>query len=201
MKLGRSPEQVRILHNVYGDMKVVEAKANLLILPNSDDVSKAERNNICKCVFAQASRRLYGSRAVVFFKSVAYVDLPNANGIREVNRFTISSEMARAIVKFDKTGEARPGGFVLRLPCKSKTLQALRVNDAKKRNKPGFREKRKKAEKEYFKRRKYHRKSVLMGLAVSNHQIDKTIDGPVGYVRNGMGMAHFITEKIKETRT
>lgn len=188
---GRTEEQLRTLKDVYGaNRKVVDAIADLRVFANREDIDGADRNNICECVFARACRRLFGSTAVVFFLNVAYVDLPDEDGTHRINRFMLSAAMRRRIVEFDKTGVAHPGGFILRAPSKSQRLDKIRERDHTRRSRPGERAK------DAAKRRRYakRRRAVIVGQ-LQDYSINKKPAGTVGYVRNGSGMAHFVTVK------
>src|SRR5262249_38561966 len=114
------------LARYFLDMEVVDADHDLRVFVNKHDLECAERGNPTECVFAKACKRLYGSRAILFFRSVAYVDLPDEEGIRRVYRFLIGRAAKNAIEKYDRTGEAHPGGFLLSAPRPSERIENKR---------------------------------------------------------------------------
>ena len=61
------------LKRFFGNLPVVDAKENLRIFVNDDDVHGAKRRDPKNCVLARACCRLYGSNAVAFFRMTAYL--------------------------------------------------------------------------------------------------------------------------------
>jgi hypothetical protein len=117
-----------ILYRTFGDLEVVDATDDLRVIANDDDVSRATRRDPNNCVYAVACRRLFGASTALFLRSVAYVDLPDENGVRRINRFTIdhSSVIRKRVEHYDRTGVFQPGGFVLRAPRESLSLEGMR---------------------------------------------------------------------------
>lgn len=109
----------------FEGMPVEEAKADLLVIPTKRDIKGAVRADPRNCALSRACNRLYGSRAAIVFKRVAYIDLINEDGDRVVMRFKIRGKVWDAIVHFDETGEFPMNGFVFRRPTKSETLAAM----------------------------------------------------------------------------
>ena len=74
----------------FGDLPVVEAKANLQVQPIAEDIENAVPGDPQNCAFAKACKRMYGSKGVLFFSTVAYIDLLDGKGRRVAMRHTIS---------------------------------------------------------------------------------------------------------------
>ena len=100
----------------WDDMTVVEAKNQLRIFVTSEDCDGAVQKDWGHCVFARACERQFGSRRVAFFRTVAYVELPQPGGNHVVERFSINKETSKQIEAFDKHGILPEGGFILDVP-------------------------------------------------------------------------------------
>jgi hypothetical protein len=126
---GRSTNQENELQRVYGDLPVVDAKSDLFVFAADEDIADATQGDPHSCAFSLACRRLYGSSAAVFFRSVAYVDLPGPRGgRRQLHRFRVPPETRELIEDFDRTGTTNPGGYLLKAPSPSRTLEAARAS-------------------------------------------------------------------------
>jgi hypothetical protein len=108
-------------HRMFEGIPVVDAKKELRIFLNYEDIKTAIRKDPAHCAFSNACRRLYGSHSVVFFRSVVYVELPY-KGLIRLERFALPKPMRRLIIKFDRTGKASPDGYTLIPPSKGFTL-------------------------------------------------------------------------------
>lgn len=164
----------RLVSERYFDgLPVIDATENLRIFVDAADISKAERLNPNNCIFARACKRLYGSRAIVFLRTKAYVDLPDANGVRQINRFVIPRHTQAKIIKFDQTGQGAEGGFLLNAPPPSQTMEKMKEysRNWKERVAAG-----------HEPRRRAQVKGVNVRVG--------TLEG----VRDGRGMVHFIPE-------
>lgn len=111
------------MKRLWGDFPVVDASSELRVFPNAKDIHDGRPKDPTNCAFSQACKRLYGSSKVMFLRNVAYVDLPQADGSRRVERFMLTQPMRRLIEEFDQTGVASPGGYVLRPPTPSFTFE------------------------------------------------------------------------------
>jgi hypothetical protein len=116
------------LRKWFGDLEVVEAKKELRVQPNDNDIKESVANDPRNCVFSRACQRMWNSTVVVFFGTVAYVDLLDAAGKRRVERFNISLAGQRFIREFDAGSPITPGGFVLLPPAPSMTIKEKRKN-------------------------------------------------------------------------
>jgi hypothetical protein len=113
-------------HRMFEGIPVVEAKKELRVFINSDDIKTAIRKDPAHCAFSNACRRLFGSHSVVFFRTVAYVELPDGKGSTRIERFALTKETKRLIIKFDRTGKASTDGYVLIPPSIGFTMDYRR---------------------------------------------------------------------------
>ena len=113
---GRSKAQQQALERFWHGLPVLDAETPLLIVVSEEDVREAVAGDPAACALAKAACRLYGSSVVLFFRSVAYVDLPNSSGKREVRRYALSHEARLAIAELDMHNIRHPGGFRLDVP-------------------------------------------------------------------------------------
>ena len=111
-----------------GGQEVVDADVDLRIFPNASDLKNATPRDPSCCVFAEAAKRQLGATKVLFWRSVAYVELPVADGVRRVERFTMSPQMRQLVENFDNGRDVLPeAGFVLKAPRPSYTLAGKRA--------------------------------------------------------------------------
>lgn len=131
---GRSKAQNEVLDRFFKGLPVKEATTPLYIVANSQDAKRAVQGDPEACALAQSCKRLFDSTAALFFRSRAYIDLPDTKGKRAVHRFRLTQETRDAIIEFDATGEFPPGGFVL-LPFQpSQTLDAQRATERRRKD-------------------------------------------------------------------
>jgi hypothetical protein len=114
------------LKRVFGDLEVVEATAALHIQPQRVDIETAERDDPANCAFSRACQRMYDSHVVLFFGTVAYVDLPDPKGVRQIHRFRIERPAQEFIKAFDAGDDVKPGGFRLTPHAPSSTQNGIR---------------------------------------------------------------------------
>jgi hypothetical protein len=178
----RGGSQVKSLAEVkrlWGDVEVVDSCKDLRVFVQPEDVKKATAKDPGCCVFEQACKRQFAATKVLFWRSVAYVELPGPDGKRRVERFALSSEMRDLIENFDKGNSVSDvAGFELKKPRPSERF------DAKARRMKRYHAGRKKAllkgTRQAKKRGKqgegkYSKPSVVVDLEV----------------RNGTGRVHF----------
>jgi hypothetical protein len=107
----------------WGDIEVVDAAKDLRVFVQPEDVRSASAKDPGCCVFAQACKRQFAATKVLFWRSVAYVELPGPDGNRRVERFQLSPEMRDLIENFDKGNPvAELAGFELKKPRPSETF-------------------------------------------------------------------------------
>jgi hypothetical protein len=169
---------------VWGDIEVVDAPKDLRVFIKPEDVAHATKKDPGCCVFAQACKRQFAATKVLFWRSVAYVELPDENGKRRVERFILSSEMRDLIENFDRGCDvAEFAGFELKRPGPSRTFEG---NAARHRR-----------------RRENMKKALLKGtrkLPKRGAQGDGKYSKPSLVVdlevRNGSGRVHFKNESV-----
>lgn len=121
---GRQVKSLEEIRRVWGDVEVIDAAKDLRVFIQPEDVKKATKKDPGCCVFAQACKRQFAATKVLFWRSVAYVELPGPKGNRRVERFILSSEMRNLIENFDKGNEvAMSAGFELKRPGPSRTFE------------------------------------------------------------------------------
>lgn len=170
IKNGRASD-FNILERTFGGLPVIDATENLRVFVNKEDIAKSVRSDPKRCVYAQACKRLFGATTILFLRSVAYVDLPDENNVRSINRFTLTANVRKKIEEFDKTGKAHPGGFLLVAPPATMTLEGQR---------------------ERWHKRKDNTKS---GRKLSPYIRGDAIEAVAADYRLGTGMVHFTKEK------
>ena len=116
---------MRRLKRSYNGMPVKDAKANLTIVVIAEDVKGATRKDPSCCAFAQACKRLFKGQAI-FYKKIAYIELPDEDGNRYVHRYKLTASAMEFVAEYDRTGKFPAGiGVSLLKPSKSGTLDAL----------------------------------------------------------------------------
>lgn len=121
-----TPAQDRVrLKRWFGELEVVEAKKELRVQPNDLDIASAIQGDPRNCVFSRACQRQWGSTFVVFFGTVAYLDLLGPDGVRRIERFVLSRAAKRFIKAFDAGETMDPRGFSLLPPSRSQTADEI----------------------------------------------------------------------------
>lgn len=122
----------REIQRKWGDTPVVDATEPLRVIVQPEDAAGAKQKDPARCGFARACQRLFGATKVQFHRTVAFVELPDEDGNRRVERFMMGERMRDVIAAFDK-GEGFPmeGGFVLRPPQPGRKIEYLRVKNKK----------------------------------------------------------------------
>ena len=129
----RSADEIKRL---WGDVEVIDASKDLRVFIQPEDVKGASKKDPGCCVFAQACKRQFAATKVLFWKSVAYVELPGPNGKRRVERFMLSPEMRGLIENFDQGNDiATVAGFELKRPRPSSTFAGKSARENKRREK------------------------------------------------------------------
>lgn len=173
----RTLEQEVEFQRLFEGLPVFDAAYDMRVAVFPDDAEKATRGDPANCALARACKRQFGTTKALFFRRVAYVEIPDADGKPRVERFKISLQANDLLREFDLTGVRRSGGaFVMRAPKKSETLDAMRAQDRK------------------------YRKALLMGERVVDPGMSEatkrglqsrsvTVGGFA--LRDGAGMVHF----------
>ena len=127
---GREAHDVR---EMFGNLPLVEAKHSMVVYVSKPDIDQAVPRDPNNCVFAQACKRAFGSQAVLFYPTVAYVDMLDEDGKRIVMRFRVTEKTRAAIERFDLTQSAAEATFVLQPVPPTMTLAAKTVQQRKRR--------------------------------------------------------------------
>jgi hypothetical protein len=121
--MSRNTKSFEEIKRHWGDLEVIDARKDLRVFIQPEDVRSATAKDPGCCVFAQACKRQFSASKVLFWRSVAYVELPGPDGKRRVERFILSPEMRDLIENFDKGNTvADVAGFELKKPRPSHTL-------------------------------------------------------------------------------
>jgi hypothetical protein len=118
------------IRRLWGDIEVVDASKDLRVFISPEDVRSATPKDPGCCVFAQACKRQFAATKVLFWRSVAYVELPSQSGKRRVERFRLSPEMRSLIESFDRGRPvALEAGFELKAMGPSQTFERKRITN------------------------------------------------------------------------
>ena len=157
-------------------VEIKEATTPLRVVTIEDDATGAKQKDWSECVFARACKRLFNSTSVAFFRSIAYVEILDESGKPYVERYQMDTKIRDQIEKFDKTGKMPPGGFVLKPPRPSYTL-----NDKIKRNAKA--------------RKKAKKHAVIKGTTLQQKRADNSYSPKAMEWRMGSGQVHFNSPK------
>jgi hypothetical protein len=93
-------------------LKVVDARAPLVLGVTTSDVQYAQKKNPECCALARACMREYrGVRSAYFFRSAAWLEYPD-----RLVHYYLPVEVRKAIQAFDRTGAMPPGAYRLLKP-------------------------------------------------------------------------------------
>ena len=112
-----------VVQRYLGKLPMVDAKSDIRLYVEECDCVIADRKSPSTCVLAQSARRLLGCDRVLVWRRRAYLDLPQENGTRAIERFSLSKAATDMLSNFDKGDKPTFGQLiVLKAPCKSQTL-------------------------------------------------------------------------------
>jgi hypothetical protein len=182
---GWAEGQLELLKRVFNGMEVVDATFSLALHLKNEDYIGAIPNSLTDCVFAKTSKRMHDSGAMLFCKSIAYVDLEGEDGVRRVHRFVIGAKMKRSLLLFDKSGgteRTEDGTYMLLAPSKTATLNHQLLYDREVR-----------AKIPEYKKKKIAREKVRRALIRSTGRPVKTktragVPSVIGIIRSGAGL-------------
>lgn len=165
------------IKRIWGDLEVVDATDILRLSVMTNDIVTGQRKVPGCCGMANAAKRSFGSTKVLFYRSVAYIEMADEDGNRRVERYTLSTGAKNFIAAFDKGEEVTTGTYTFTPPRPSERLFST---SKKARNKIN-REKREAA--------------ILAGTHVPSRYKPKQKTAPVEadsvLVRNGKGKVSF----------
>lgn len=117
-----------VRRSTFDGMPIVDAEADFTLLVRTEDVDAAKGNerDASNCILAKACASQVGASRVAFFRSIAYLDLPNAKGERRLVRFVLDKDASAIVRAFDR-GKSVKGevSVTLRAPTSSTTLDAI----------------------------------------------------------------------------
>jgi hypothetical protein len=129
----------KTLHKIYGEgIEIIDAKIPLRLQPIRLDCIGAEPKNPLNCVLVHTANRMFGSKAVLFFKSTAWIDLisPEDN-VRRVERFLVTPSGFQHILNLDSGKPFKEGtAIILKPPHPSRQLENKRKYDSRYRQTP-----------------------------------------------------------------
>jgi len=169
------------LNRVFGDIRSIEAEADLYVPVKAIDKEGAIQHDLENCVFSKACHRAFDSTRVLFLARVAYVDLIDPDtGERTVNRFAIPDKTRLAIEAYDVDGVFKEGVYLLKKPAPSYTRDARRTQQARYRKNPALKKKNSK--------QAQRRHARIKAKATRVKTINKA--GITGFIRTGAGLIH-----------
>jgi hypothetical protein len=130
-------DRKKILTKFFGELPMQEARANLIIQPNEQDVAIAG-TDAYNCALSQCCQRMYGSQSAIFAASVAYVDMLNEKGDRVIMRFILSKDARRVIRDNDARRQVKPRAILLLAPSKGDTIKYRREHSRKRRQSAAY---------------------------------------------------------------
>jgi hypothetical protein len=108
------------LQKVFGMPDVVDADFDLGLQPIREDCVGADAKNPFNCVLVHSAKRQFGSKAAIFWKYYALIDLEREN-VRRVYRFKVTTAAYRHIRDLDTGKPFREGTAI--------TLKAIKGGD------------------------------------------------------------------------
>lgn len=117
--IGKTAAHHKLIKRLFNGLPVLDAKKEITIRAIAADIKSAKRSDPFNCVFAKACQRIFGSHTVAFFRNFAYVEKNN-----NIERFSLPKATRDSVMMFDKAGIAEPGGYLLKPPTPSATLEA-----------------------------------------------------------------------------
>ena len=117
-----------VRRETFDGLPIIDAKADFTVVLRDSDIraAKGNRKDAANCVLAKACARQVGASRVAFFRQVAYLDLPDAEGNRNVVRFFLDDDAAAIVRAFDR-GRSVKGevSVTLKAPTTSRRLDHL----------------------------------------------------------------------------
>lgn len=129
----KGAENVR--RETFDGLPIVDAEADMIVVVRNEDIKRARGNekDAEKCALAKACARDFGSTKAAFFRTVAYIELPDENGNRRVVRFILGRAAAEIVRAFDRRKSIK-GEVAVRLKAPSRGRKLDYVRDKQKAN-------------------------------------------------------------------
>lgn len=176
----RNRKSTQEIVSLWGDIPVADADHDLRVFIRPEDLAGAKRKEPESCVFARACRRAFGSRRVMFLRSIAYVELADNSGKHRVERFVLGPGMRDLIESFDRGAGIIPeAGFLLKAPSKCRTMEYNRCKQRRRTQRLRSRERTQKKREGTYVRRGQQGVGANKSTPI------------ISDVRNGSGAVHF----------
>jgi hypothetical protein len=136
-------KEIKALRKHFGDLPIKEAKANVYVRPNADDIKNGIPGDPERCALSLCVRRAYGAKMVLFLGSFAFIDLVDEKNRQAIWRLRQTTAGKNWVRQFDETKDKTKmldSGLMLTVPSPSITRKAIT-----KRNKEAARQARKAA--------------------------------------------------------
>src|SRR5687768_5588316 len=115
----------KAVSGVFAGLPLIEATADICVVPSADDIKNGKRKHPGHCALVKNAQRTLGATKVVFFRRTAYIDLPDANGVRHVHRFMLHPSTRKFIADFDSGKQVASNvGLRFLAPTEGHTLAA-----------------------------------------------------------------------------
>jgi hypothetical protein len=121
---GRQADEVR---SIFGALEIVEAKTDFVVYVTAEEHETGVRGDPNRCMFSNACKRAFGSKGVLFYPTIAYVDMvdPRDSSRRIVMRFQLPPETRKQLEDFDAgIGDFQEASFILKAVRPSERLAA-----------------------------------------------------------------------------
>lgn len=118
-----------IRRTTFDGMPIVDSTADMTLVVSTKDVeaAKGSERDPGNCILAKACQEKVGASRVAFFRSIAYLDLPDAKGRRRLVRFMLDKDASAVVRAFDRGSSVKGEMSVtLRAPTPSTTLDSVR---------------------------------------------------------------------------
>ena len=96
-----------VRRTAFNGLPIVDAKADFTVLVRTRNVraAKGHEKDAANCILAKACADQLGASLVAFFRTTAYLELPDSSGNRRVVRYKLDDDAAAIVAAFDR-GEA-----------------------------------------------------------------------------------------------
>src|SRR5215475_3722929 len=114
---------------ILGQYPVIDAPTDMIVYVNLQDQELGVPGDPHNCMFSRACKRAFGSHGVLFYPTVAYVDMldPNDNDRRVVYRFKLPKETRQRLMRFEwDRNHAVEATFKLKAVPKSERIKERR---------------------------------------------------------------------------
>jgi hypothetical protein len=95
--------EIKEIRKLFGEFPVIDASSDMLVYVNLEDQELGVPGDPSNCMFSRACKRAFGSQGVLFYPTVAYVDMldPSDNSQRVVMRFLLPKKTRQRLERFE----------------------------------------------------------------------------------------------------